>query len=73
MASILLILTNMRIKQKQLREKLDILYDRYNQREFVDPDPLLFLYDYPDLRDREIVGLIASCLAYGRVEMIMKK
>ncbi|MCG8633358.1 MAG: TIGR02757 family protein [Desulfobacterales bacterium] len=72
MASILLILTNMRIKQKQLREKLDILYDRYNQREFVDPDPLLFLYDYPDLRDREIVGLIASCLAYGRVEMIMK-
>jgi uncharacterized protein (TIGR02757 family) len=55
-----------------LREKLDNLYARYNQRAFVDPDPLLFLYGYPDLRDREIVGLIASCLAYGRVEMIMK-
>jgi uncharacterized protein (TIGR02757 family) len=38
----------------------------------VDPDPLLFLYDYPDVKDREIAGLIASCLAYGRVGMIMK-
>ncbi len=72
LAFILLILESMRITQKQLREKLETLYNRYNQRAFVDPDPLLFLYDYPDLRDREIVGLIASCLAYGRVEMIMK-
>ncbi len=72
MAFILLMLSSMRIKQKQLRAKLDTLYDRYNKRAFVDPDPLFFLYDYPDLRDREIVGLIASCLAYGRVEMIMK-
>ena len=38
----------------------------------MDPDPLLFLYDYPEVRDREIAGLIAACLAYGRVEMIMK-
>jgi len=39
-------------------------------REFVHPDPLEFLYDYEDLRDREIVGLIASSLAYGRVFQI---
>ncbi|MCP3942952.1 MAG: TIGR02757 family protein [Desulfobacteraceae bacterium] len=38
----------------------------------MDPDPLLFLYDYPKVRDREIAGLVAACLAYGRVEMIMK-
>ncbi len=55
-----------------LKEKLDGLYSAYNQREFVNPDPLVFLYDYEDKKDREIVGLIASCLAYGRVEMILK-
>lgn len=51
---------------------LDDLYRRYNRREFVNPDPLQFLYDYPDVRDREIVGLIASSLAYGRVAQILK-
>ena len=51
---------------------LDALYERYNRREFVDPDPLLFLYDYDDPRDREIAALIASSLAYGRVAQIMR-
>ncbi len=37
------------------------------------PDPLEFLYAYPDVRDREIAGLIASSLAYGRVEQILAK
>ncbi len=48
------------------------LYERYNRREFVHPDPLEFLYDYDDPADREIVGLIASCLAYGRVGQILR-
>jgi len=52
--------------------RLDDLYLRYNRREFVHPDPLAFLYQYQDVRDREIVGLIASALAYGRVNQIMK-
>lgn len=51
---------------------LDELYARYNRREFVHPDPLEFLYDYKDVRDREIVGLVASSLAYGRVAQILK-
>ncbi len=54
------------------RERLDELYTRYNRREFVHPDPLEFLYDYEDLRDREIAGLVASALAYGRVAQILK-
>ena len=44
----------------------------YSRRELVNPDPLFFLYDYDDVRDREIVGLVASSLAYGRVAQIMK-
>jgi len=54
------------------REKLDSLYEMYNHRRYVHPDPLEFLYDYPDIRERELAGLIASSLAYGRVTQILK-
>jgi Protein of unknown function (DUF2400). len=55
-----------------LEEVLEHLYEKYNMREFVHPDSLEFLYDYNELRDRKIVGLIASSLAYGRVFQINK-
>ncbi len=61
-----------RLKPDRLKEKLDLIYDRYNKRAYVDPDPLFFLYDYAHVRDREIAALIAACLAYGRVNMIMR-
>jgi uncharacterized protein (TIGR02757 family) len=48
------------------------LYAAYNRRCFVHPDPLEFLYGYGDLRDREIVALVASSLAYGNVAQILK-
>ena len=51
---------------------LEVLYRQYNRRDRVHPDPLVFLYPYADVRDREIAGLIASCLAYGRVAQIYK-
>ncbi len=54
------------------RDLLEELYARYNRRDFVHPDPLEFLYAYPRLEDREIVGLIASSLAYGNVTQILK-
>ncbi len=60
------------IDWERLKEGLEALYLRYNRRELVYPDPLIFLYDYPDSRDREVVGLISSCLAYGRVQQILK-
>jgi uncharacterized protein (TIGR02757 family) len=55
-----------------LLDALDDLYARLNRREYVHPDPLEFLYAYDDVRDREIVGLVASSLAYGRVAQILK-
>ena len=51
-------------------EQLERLYRTYNRREFVTPDPVEFLYRYEDPADREIVGLVASSLAYGRVRQI---
>jgi len=54
------------------RAELERLFLRYHHRRWVDPDPLVFLYEYPEEKDREIVGLIASSLAYGRVAQIQK-
>lgn len=54
------------------KKGLDGLYARYNRRSFVHPDPLEFLYRYGDFYDREVAGLAASSLAYGRVSQILK-
>jgi uncharacterized protein (TIGR02757 family) len=51
---------------------LSQLYARLNRREYVHPDPLEFLYDYDEVGDREIVGLLASGLAYGSVKQILR-
>jgi len=52
---------------------LEELYELYNRRRFVHPDPLEVLYEYDDVRDREIVGLVASALAYGRVAFVGRR
>lgn len=62
----------MREKYRLNLQGLDRLYRAYNRREFVHPDPLEFLYRYPEVQDREIAALIASSLAYGRVRQILK-
>jgi len=66
------ILTIEKININRFKRTLDNLYDRYNHREYVNPDPLIFLYNYDDIRDREIAALVASSLAYGRVAQILK-
>jgi len=65
-------LTEAHVGGTGLKNKLDELYAKYNRRRFVHPDPLEFLYCYEDPGDREVVGMIASSLAYGRVAHILK-
>ncbi len=58
-----------------LREHAEVLkglYRRLNRREYVHPDPLELLYRYGRPRDREVVALVASSLAYGRVKQILR-
>ncbi len=50
---------------------MDDLYRRYDHR-FVDPDPLEFVRRQTSAADREVVGLIASSLAYGNVGQIKR-
>lgn len=59
-------------QQKMIqKQRLESLYEKYNRREFVHPDPLEFLYGYRNLKDRELVGMVAAALAYGRVAQII--
>lgn len=52
-----------------LKRKLEYHY-RYFDKGQISPDPLEFLHKYSDSRDIEVMGLIASVFAYGRVEQI---
>jgi len=54
------------------RNKLEKLYEKYNDKKYIHPDPLEFLYNYEGNQDREVVGLVASSLAYGKVTQILK-
>ncbi len=55
----------------RIAEQLEAVYAQYNRPAFIQPDPMQFLREYPDARDREIVGLIASSLAFGTVKHIL--
>lgn len=59
-------------RKLELKNALERLYFQYNRRQFVCPDPLGFLYLYEDIADREIAGIIASSLAVGKVDTILR-
>jgi uncharacterized protein (TIGR02757 family) len=62
---------NADVRVAELRDRLDDLYAHYDHR-FVDPDPLQFVRQQTTDADREVVGLIASALAYGNVKQIKR-
>ncbi len=51
---------------------LEELYTHYNRLEHIHPDPLEFVHRYKTKADREISAFIASSLAYGRVQQILR-
>lgn len=57
----------------EMRCALDRLYERYNHRELVRPDPLQFVYHYAKPADMEIAAFLAAALAYGRVRQIEER
>jgi uncharacterized protein (TIGR02757 family) len=54
-----------------LKRILDRFYREYPFQERILYDPINFPHRYTHPRDIEISGFIASCLAYGRVELFM--
>lgn len=53
------------------RERLDALYHQWNRAEYITPDPLETLFMYPNIADREVAGLLAASMAYGRVNALL--
>lgn len=52
-----------------LREPLEALYRDFDYAARIGRDAVQFPLRYREPADREIVGLLAACLAYGRVEL----
>ena len=56
----------------QIKAVLDGLYEKYNHRRLIWPDPLQFVYNYRNRADMEIAAFLSAALAYGRVAQIEK-
>ena len=56
-----------------LRQPLERLYREFDYGARVELDAIRFPLRYPDPRDREIVGLLTACLAYGRVDLFSRQ
>jgi uncharacterized protein (TIGR02757 family) len=56
----------------RLKAPLEHLYRNLDYRSRVDRDAIRFPLRYPDPADREVVGLLTACLAYGRVELFSR-
>ena len=56
-----------------LRAYLDGLADRYERPRFVADDPIAIPHGFDDAGDREVIGLYAALLAWGRRTTIMNK
>ncbi|MFZ2146596.1 MAG: TIGR02757 family protein [Sedimentisphaerales bacterium] len=55
-----------------IKNVLEKLYNKYNHRDCIKPDPLQFVYRYDNPSDMEVAAFLAADLAYGRVEQIQK-
>lgn len=62
----------MRLTVSSKKRFLEDIYTAYHRADHIHPDPLEFLWRFPLVQDREVVGLVASTLAYGRVGQILK-
>lgn len=56
-----------------MKNLLDSLVEKYENKDFIKNDPVLFAHRYKNKTDIEISGFIASLFAFGRREMFIKK
>jgi len=59
-------------QKKMNREALEALYHRYNDEKYLQYDPIKYVYGFEDPVEQELVALIASSLAFGRVTQIFR-
>jgi uncharacterized protein (TIGR02757 family) len=60
-------------RETRIKKALDEVRASCIARERRDADPVGFAHDYPDASDRELVALVAACVAFGNVKAIRAK
>ena len=60
------------VRKQNLKEELDRLYHEINKPEFILKDPVQFPHRYSAKSDREIAAFLATTIAWGRRDLILK-
>ncbi|MBR6663135.1 MAG: TIGR02757 family protein [Alistipes sp.] len=60
------------MNKEELRDLLEHLHDKYNQPEFIEPDPISIPHSFSDRHDREVAGFMAATIAWGNRKAIVK-
>ena len=60
------------LSRDELRELLESLHNRYNNVDFIEPDPISVPHSFSSTLDREIAGFMASTIAWGNRKAIVK-
>ena len=60
-------------KLLQLKPKLDKVVAHIETLEFIDADPIQFMYAFEGKKDREIAGFFAAIMAWGRRDIVIAK
>lgn len=59
----------MKINDNLLKQTLDRLYNDFDYAARIKNDPIEFVYNYPDRKDKEVVAFISTSFAHGRVSL----
>jgi len=60
-------------KLLQLKPKLDDLVNLIEQPDFIDDDPVQFMYAFEEKNDKELAGFFAAIMAWGRRDIVINK
>jgi len=60
-------------KLAELKPLLDDLVGEVENSDYIEHDPIRFMYDYSDKREREIAGFLAATMAWGRRDIVVSK
>ena len=62
----------MNTKNSNIKSQLNLLYRKYNKKKYRKYDPIKYVYMFENPTEQELMGLIASSFAFGRVLQIFK-
>ncbi|SPD75071.1 conserved hypothetical protein [uncultured Desulfobacterium sp.] len=55
-----------------LKSELDSLYAQFNNRQYLQYDPIRYVHEFEDHTEMELAGMLCSALSFGRVTQIFK-